>query len=456
MSSIPVAAISNQDLDSTLRENRVFPPPAEFSAEAHIKSLEEYEEMYRESIQDPEAFWARAAGDLHWFKPWDKVLEWNLPWAKWFVGGKLNLSYNCVDRHALGERRDKTALIWEGEPGEVRRLTYGELHAEVQKFANALKSLGIQKGDRVAVYMGMTPELAIALLACARIGAVHSVIFGGFAANAIADRVNDSGCVAILTQDTSFRRGGEIQLKRTVDEAMKACHTVKHVVVYRRTGTPVKMVEGRDHWWHDLVANAPRRVSRRATRFGRSALHPLHLGHDGEAEGPGPHHRRLCGADLPDVEIRLRSARRGRLLVHGRYRLGHRALVRGLRPAAEWRHRADVRRRSQLAGLFPLLEDRRRPQGHHLLHRADRDSRLHQVGRPARGETQAGFAAPAGHGGRAHQSRSVDVVPGEDRSQPLPDRRHLVADRDGQHHDRADSGRGAHQAGFGDAAVLRH
>jgi acetyl-CoA synthetase len=161
-----------------------------------------------------------------------------------------------VDRHALGPRRDKIALIWEGEPGEVRRLTYAELHAEVQRFANALKALGISKGDRVAVYMGMTPELAIALLACARIGAVHSVIFGGFAANAIADRVNDSSCVAILTQDSSYRRGNEIQLKRTVDEAMNACHTVKHVVVLRRTGSPVKMVDGRDHWWHDLVAAA--------------------------------------------------------------------------------------------------------------------------------------------------------------------------------------------------------
>jgi acetyl-CoA synthetase len=256
MPSVPVTAVANQDIDSTLREDRVFPPPPEFSARAYIQSLEQYESLYRESIEDPEKFWAGAAGDLHWFKPWDKVLEWDLPWAKWFVGGKLNLSYNCVDRHALGARRDKTALIWEGEPGEVRRLTYAELHAEVQKFANALKALGIQKGDRVAVYMGMTPELAIALLACARIGAVHSVIFGGFAANAIADRVNDSACVAILTQDSSYRRGNEIQLKRTVDEAMAACHTVKHVVVYRRTGSPVKMVEGRDHWWHDLVAAA--------------------------------------------------------------------------------------------------------------------------------------------------------------------------------------------------------
>ena len=256
MSATVAPAAVNRDIDSTLREDRVFPPPAEFSARAHIKSLEEYEALYQESIQNPEQFWAGVARELHWFKPWDKVLEWNLPWAKWFVGGQTNLSYNCLDRHALSERANKTALIWEGEPGEIRRLTYGELLAEVQKFSNALKSLGIQKGDRVAVYMGMTPELAIALLACARIGAVHSVIFGGFAANAIADRVADSGCVAIITQDTSYRRGNEIKLKATVDEAMPACHTVKHVVVYKRTGTPVNMVEGRDHWWHELVAKA--------------------------------------------------------------------------------------------------------------------------------------------------------------------------------------------------------
>ncbi|HYK36825.1 acetate--CoA ligase [Alloacidobacterium sp.] len=247
---------TDPNLDSVLRESRVFPPPAGFAAKARVKSLAEYEQMYRRSVDDPEGFWAEAARELHWFKPWDKVLDWNLPWAKWFVGGKLNLSYNCVDRHALGDKRDKVAILWEGEPGEVRKLTFGDLHADVQRFANVLKRLGIRKGDRVAVYMGMTPELAIAILACARIGAVHSVIFGGFAAHAIVDRVNDAECVAVLTQDTAYRRGGEVKLKATVDEALKQCPSVKNVVVYQRSGSQVDMQAGRDHWWHDLMAKA--------------------------------------------------------------------------------------------------------------------------------------------------------------------------------------------------------
>jgi acetyl-CoA synthetase len=251
-------AVSEQStsLDSTLRENRLFPPPAEFAARAHIKSLEQYEALYRHSIEHPERFWAEAAAELDWFAPWTHVTEGHGPHTKWFTGGKLNLSHNCVDRHALGARKDKLALIWEGEPGEVRKLTYADLHAEVQRFASALKGLGIKRGDRVAIYMGMCPELAIALLACARIGAVHSVIFGGFAAHAIVDRVNDSSCVAILTQDTSYRRGTEVQLKAMVDVALRDCPTVQHVVVYKRSGTPVDMQAGRDHWWHELTAKA--------------------------------------------------------------------------------------------------------------------------------------------------------------------------------------------------------
>ena len=248
--------ISDQNLDSTLREDREFPPPEEFAAKAHVRSLAEYEELYARSIADPEAFWESAARELHWFAPWTKVLDWDLPWAKWFVDGKINISYNCLDRHVHNGKGDKTAILWEGEPGEVRKVSYGELLADVQKFANALKSLGIRKGDRVAVYMGMTPELAVAVLACARIGAVHSVIFGGFAANAIVDRVNDAACVAILTQDTSYRRGGEVKLKATVDEAIVNCPSIKNVVVYKRSGSEIKMQPGRDHWWHDLVAAA--------------------------------------------------------------------------------------------------------------------------------------------------------------------------------------------------------
>jgi acetyl-CoA synthetase len=245
------------NLSSILREHRVFPPPPEFAAKAHVKSLEEYETLYRRSIQDPEGFWAEVARELHWFTPWTSVLDWQLPSAKWFVGGKINLCYNCVDRHALSDRKDKTAILWEGEPGETRQLTYGELHIEVQKFANVLKGLGVRKGDRVAVYMGMTPELAIALLACARIGAVHSVIFGGFAANALVDRINDASCVAVVTQDGSYRRGLEVRLKSIVDEALNNCPSVKNVVVYRRTGSAVSMKEGRDQWWHDLADQAP-------------------------------------------------------------------------------------------------------------------------------------------------------------------------------------------------------
>jgi len=245
------------NMESLLREDRVFPPPAEFAAKAWIKSEAEYEAMYRRSVDDPEAFWAAAAGELEWFAPWGKVLEGGMGSAKWFVGGKLNLSHNCVDRHAMGMRRDKVALLWEGEPGEVRRLTYGELHAQVMRFANVLKGLGVKRGDRVAIYMGMCPELAIAMLACARVGAVHSVIFGGFAAQAIVDRVNDSACVAVLTQDVSYRRGGEVKLKAIVDEAMERCPSVKHVVVYQRAAAAsVQMKAGRDLWWHELMAKA--------------------------------------------------------------------------------------------------------------------------------------------------------------------------------------------------------
>jgi acetyl-CoA synthetase len=246
----------NTNLDSSLRENRVFAPPAEFAAKAHIKSVAEYEAMYRRSVEQPDQFWAEAAKELDWFAPWTKVIEGEAQHAKWFINGKLNLSYNCVDRHALGARKNKIALIWEGGSREVRKLTYGELHTQVQKFANVLKGLGIKRGDRIAIYMGMSPELAIAMLACTRIGVMHSVIFGGFAAHAISDRVNDSSCVAVITQDVSYRRGAEVHLKDIVDEALVNCPTVKNVIVWRRSDSPVMMQAGRDVWWHEAMEKA--------------------------------------------------------------------------------------------------------------------------------------------------------------------------------------------------------
>ena len=242
------------DIQSVLKEQRIFPPAPEFTAHAHVKGIAEYERLCAEADRDPEAFWAGIAGELDWFRKWDKVLEWEAPWAKWFIGGKINISHNCLDRHLTSWRKNKAAIIWEGEPGEIRTLTFQQLHSEVSRFANVLKSLGVQTGDRVAIYMGMSPELAIALLACARIGAPHTVIFGGFSAQAIADRIHDCQASCVITQDGTYRRGVEIKLKPVVDEAVANCPTVKNVIAYRRTGTPQQMEPGRDHWWHERMA----------------------------------------------------------------------------------------------------------------------------------------------------------------------------------------------------------
>jgi acetyl-CoA synthetase len=209
-----------------------------------------------DAAKDSEAFWGRMAKELQWIAPWSKVLEWNLPFAKWFVGGKINVSANCLDRHLSGPRRNKAAIVWEGEPGDRRVLTYHDLWRDVNRFANVLKGLGVKKGDRVTIYMPMIPELPVALLACARIGAVHSVIFGGFSARAIRDRAEDAESHVIVTTDGGYRRGVVLPLKKIVDEAIEGLDVVQHVVVFRRTGTEVAMRPGRDHWWHELMAKA--------------------------------------------------------------------------------------------------------------------------------------------------------------------------------------------------------
>ncbi|MBI3804043.1 MAG: acetate--CoA ligase [Nitrospirae bacterium] len=247
---------SEKEITSVLNERRLFKPKKEFSAQAQISSLEAYKRLYRKAEKDPEAFWAGLAKELTWFKPWKKVLEWKPPFAKWFVGGKINIAYNCLDRHLETWRKNKAAIIWEGEPGDSRVLTYQDLHREVCRFANVLKGQGVVKGDRVAIYMPMIPELAIAMLACARIGATHSIIFGGFSATALRDRINDAEAKWVVTADGGYRKGEVVTLKEKVDEALKETPGVEKTIVVRRTQTPVQMQADRDFWWHDLMKGA--------------------------------------------------------------------------------------------------------------------------------------------------------------------------------------------------------
>ncbi|MFZ9231798.1 MAG: acetate--CoA ligase [Ilumatobacteraceae bacterium] len=241
------------NIDDLLLENRKFPPPVDFQKNALVAGTF----LYDEARADDEGFWARQAAELlHWDTDWHTICEWNLPYAKWFVGGQLNVSFNCLDRHVLAGRGDKVAIHWEGEPGDTRTITYSQLLDETKKFANVLKSLGVAKGDRVNIYLPMVPEAAVAMLACARIGAAHSVVFGGFSSQALADRINDASAKVLITADGGYRRGEVFALKPAADEALANTPTIEHVVVVKRGGNDVNMVDGRDHWYHDLMADA--------------------------------------------------------------------------------------------------------------------------------------------------------------------------------------------------------
>src|SRR5688500_19214909 len=238
-----------------LQEDRTFAPPDAFRAQASVSS----EDVYARAERDPEGFWEGFAGELDWFTRWTRVLDWQPPHAKWFVGGTLNASVNCVDRHVRGPRRNKAALIWEGEPGDRRTLTYFDLYRQVSQFANVLKSLGVSRGDRVALYLPLIPELAIAMLACARIGAVHSVVFGGFSSESLRDRINDSQCTLLVTADGGWRRGSIVPLKQMADEALEGTPSIRNVVVVQRlhgAAVQVHVKEGRDHWYHRLMQDA--------------------------------------------------------------------------------------------------------------------------------------------------------------------------------------------------------
>jgi acetyl-CoA synthetase len=250
--------LETDQLDTLLSEQRRFPPSPEFAAAANAT-----EELYRAAARDREGFWAEQARALEWIRPWDRVLQWTPPHAKWFVGGRLNAAANCLDRHLRGPRRNKAAIIWEGEPGDRQVLTYWELAREVSRCANALRRLGIRRGDRVAIYLPMVPQAAVAMLACARIGAVHSVVFGGFSAESLRDRINDAKAVALITSDAGYRRGQVLPLKRFADEAIRECPSIRHVIVVQRTpgaaveGAFANMEQGRDHWWHRLLDPEP-------------------------------------------------------------------------------------------------------------------------------------------------------------------------------------------------------
>ena len=249
--------MSQPTIESILQEKRLFAPPPQFSEKAQIKSLDEYQQLYDKAKADPEKFWADLAEqELHWFSKWDQVLDWQPPFAQWFVGGKINISYNCLDRHLKTSRRNKAALIWEGEPGDSRTLTYAQLHREVCQFANAMKQLGIKKGDRVGIYMPMIPEAAIAMLACARIGATHTVIFGGFSAEALKDRLVDAEAKLVITADGGWRKDKIVPLKAEVDKALanNGAPSVENVLVVQRTKQEINMESGRDRWWHEIQA----------------------------------------------------------------------------------------------------------------------------------------------------------------------------------------------------------
>ena len=415
-----------QNIEDLLVEKRVFPPPPGFVEQAVLSDPA----IYERAAQDPEAFWAEQAEQLVWSRRWDTVMEWTPPFVKWFVGGTLNASVNCLDRHVEAGGGDKVAYHWEGEPGDTRTISYRDLLEEVCRLANGLRSLGVQKGDRVNIYLGMVPELPIAMLACARIGAPHSVVFGGFSADSLRDRINDAEAKVLITADGAWRRGQVVPLKANADDAVKECPSIEHVITLRRCENEHAFTPGRDVWYHDLVADQPTECPPEEMDA-EDILYLLYTsGTTGQAEGDRAHDRRLPDPGRGDAPDDLRHPRRRRVLVRGRLRVGHRPLLHRLRAAREPHDGDHVRGRARLARQGPVVVDRRDLRGDDPVHGADGDPGVHAMGDGVPGEARPLLAPAARVRGRADQPGGVGLVLEGDRRRTSAGRRHVVADRD--------------------------
>ena len=446
------AQSSDQGLSNLLHEDRRFPPPEDLAASANVTAA-----TYEQAAADPDAFWAEQAKRLSWEVEPTEVLDWsNPPFAKWFADGTLNAAYNACDRHVEAGHGDRVAFYFEGEPGDTREITYAQLTTEVKQAANALIELGVKTGDRVAIYLPMIPEAAVAMLACARIGAPHTVVFGGFSSDALASRIQDCGVEVVITADGGYRRGAPSGLKPAVDEALTKCPDVRHVLVIRRTGQDVEMTEGRDLWWHEFVGKQSAGAHPGGLPGRAPALHHVHLRQHREAEGHPAHHRRLPGRHLVHALGDLRpQARDRRVLDRGRHRLGDRALLPGLRTAGERHHLGDVRGHSGHPAQGPLVGAHREVPGDDPLLRPDRDPHVHEVGSGVPGAVRSVVAADPRLGRRADQPGGVRLVPPRDRRRPDPGGRHLVADRDRHAHDLPDARRDLREAGCGHGVGAR-
>jgi acetyl-CoA synthetase len=439
--------MAQKDIQSVLQEDRVFSPTVKFRKHAAIKAGE-LQGMYAKAAHDYVGFWADlAVAEIDWHRPFTQPLDDSqAPNYRWFTDGQLNVSHNCLDVH-LRERGQKTAILFEGEPGDVRKLTYAELHAEVCRFANALKGLRVGRGDRVVIYMPLIPEAVIAMQACARIGAVHSVVFGGFSANAVKDRIEDAGASLVITADGGWRGGQRIELKLALDKALDdGCPTVKNVIVYRRTGGDCNMWTGRDLWWHDAVAGQ----SATCEPEWVDAEHPLFLLYTSGSTGK-PKGIQHCSAgyllnaktsirwvfDLKDHDIFWCTADVG-------WVTGHTYVVYGPLAAGATVLMYEGAPTFPDGGRFWKICE----PSQHSLYGADCDPRPHEAGRRHSGQVRPAQAAIAGERRRAHQPGSVDVVPQGHRRRALPHRGYLVADGDRGRHDDARPGCHAGQARF--------